>query len=120
MFNKCKSQLKVIEAGFHHKAIIAQDFGPYQIDLKNAIQFGGTLDLTANGILVESKKNHKDWYGAIKKLATNPEAVKALQDNLYETVKDTYSIDKVCETRKNLYQKLYKKHNPEMAIELTA
>jgi hypothetical protein len=53
-------------------------------------------------------------------LATNPEAVKALQDNLYETVKDTYSIDKVCETRKNLYQKLYKKHNPEMAIELTA
>jgi hypothetical protein len=51
MFNKCKSQLKVIEAGFHHKAIIAQDFGPYQIDLKNAIQFGGTLDLTANGMV---------------------------------------------------------------------
>ena len=35
IFNKVKSQLKVIEAGFHHKAIIAQDFGPYKIDLKN-------------------------------------------------------------------------------------
>ena len=32
-FNKVKSQLKVIEAGFHKKAIIAQDFGPYQIDM---------------------------------------------------------------------------------------
>src|ERR1044072_9429346 len=29
IFNKVKSQLKVIEAGFHKKAIIAQDFGPY-------------------------------------------------------------------------------------------
>ena len=28
MFNKVKSQLKVIEAGFHKKALIAQDYGP--------------------------------------------------------------------------------------------
>ena len=35
VFNKVKSQLKVIEAGFHKKAIIAQNFGPYQIDIKN-------------------------------------------------------------------------------------
>ena len=106
LFNKVKSQLKVIEAGFHHKAIIAQDFGPYQIDLKNAIQFGGEIDLTANGILIESKKNHKDWYTAIKKLVLNPELVKTLQDNLYNTVKDTYSIDKVTENRRKLYLEL--------------
>ena len=37
MFNKVKSQLKVIEAGFHKKALIAQNFGPYQIDCINAI-----------------------------------------------------------------------------------
>jgi glycosyltransferase involved in cell wall biosynthesis len=102
-FNKVKSQLKVIEAGFHHKAIIAQNFGPYTLDLKNAIKFGGGFDLTANSILVDSTKNHKDWYVAIKKLINNPEIIKVLQDNLYETVKDLYSMDKVTEQRRELY-----------------
>jgi hypothetical protein len=56
IFNKVKSQLKVIEAGFHNKAIIAQNFGPYQIDLKNSLVFGGGFDLTANSILVDTAK----------------------------------------------------------------
>jgi len=60
IFNKVKSQLKVIEAGFHHKAIIAQNFGPYQIDLKNAIQYGNMFDEIGNAILIDSKKNHKN------------------------------------------------------------
>ena len=119
MFNQCKSQLKVIEAGFHHKAIIAQDFGPYQIDVKSAIQFGGGFDTTANGILVDSKKNHKDWYGAIKKLINNPDMVKTLQDNLFASVKDTYSINKVTEDRKNLYLKLVATKKPNMVLENT-
>ena len=109
MFNKVKSQLKVIEAGFHHKAIIAQNYGPYQIDVKNAIKFGGGFDETANGILVDSKKNHKDWYESIKKLIKNPEIVSVLQENLYNTVKDTYSLNKVTEDRKNLYLELINK-----------
>jgi hypothetical protein len=28
--------------------------------------FGGGFDLTANSILVDTAKNGKDWYGAIK------------------------------------------------------
>jgi glycosyltransferase involved in cell wall biosynthesis len=109
IFNKVKSQLKVIEAGFHHKAIIAQNFGPYKIDLTNAIQYGGGFDLTANGILIDSNKNHKDWYTAIKKLIQNPEIVTTLQDNLYNMVKDTYSMDKVTEDRRALYLDLMNK-----------
>ena len=109
IFNKVKSQLKVIEAGFHHKAIIAQDFGPYKIDLNNAIKYGGGFDETANGILIDSKKNHKDWYTSLKKLITNPEMIPVLQENLYNTVKDTYSMNKVTENRKELYLKLTKK-----------
>lgn len=108
-FNKVKSQLKVIEGGFHHKAIIAQDFGPYKIDLKNAIQYGGSFDTTANGILIDSKKNEKDWYTAIKKLINNPEIITILQENLYNTVKDKYSMDKVTEQRRDLYLSLIKK-----------
>jgi len=109
IFNKVKSQLKVIESGFHHKAIIAQNFGPYQIDLTNAIQFGGGFDETASGILIDKIKNHKDWYSAIKKLINNPEMVKTLQDNLFAKVKDIYSMDKVTENRKNLYLSLVEK-----------
>jgi len=111
IFNKVKSQLKVIEAGFHHKAIIAQNFGPYKIDLNNAIQYGGGFDMTANGILVDSNKNHKDWYTSIKKLIQNPEVVTALQENLHNTVKDTYSMDKVTEDRRALYLDLISKKN---------
>jgi glycosyltransferase involved in cell wall biosynthesis len=117
IFNKVKSQLKVIEAGFHKKAIIAQNFGPYKIDLKNAIQFGGGFDETANGILIDSSKNHKDWYTAVKKLINNPEMVKTLQENLHETVKNAYSLDKVTEDRRNLYMSLIAKHKPELVVE---
>lgn len=111
IFNKVKSQLKVIEGGFHHKAIIAQNFGPYQIDLKNAIQYGGGFDLTANSILIDTTKNHKDWYSAIKKLILNPELITTLQENLYNTVKDTYSMDKVTEDRRKLYLDLINNKN---------
>ncbi len=106
IFNKVKSQLKVIEAGFHHKAIIAQNFGPYKIDLKNAIKFGGGFEEDGNGILIDTGKNHKDWYASIKKLIQNPDVVKQLQDNLHETVKDTYSLNKVTEERRELYLNL--------------
>jgi glycosyltransferase involved in cell wall biosynthesis len=105
-FNKVKSQLKVIEAGFHKKALIAQDFGPYQIDIKNAYQFGGGWDENGNGVLIESNKNHKDWYKFIKKLIQNPELVKQLSENLHNTVKNTYSVSAVSDTRRDLYKKL--------------
>ena len=37
IFNRMKSQLKVIEAGFYKKAIIASEVGPYTIDLKHCL-----------------------------------------------------------------------------------
>ena len=119
IFNKVKSQLKVIEAGFHKKALIGQNYGPYQIDLNHAIKFGGEFDMTANAILVDSDKNHKDWFGAIKKLVNNPEMITVLQNNLYNTIKDRYSINKVTETRRNLYHSLVAKHKPEMVLQTT-
>ncbi len=115
-FNEVKSQLKVIEAGFYGKAIIAQNFGPYTIDLTNAIQFGGTIDETANSIMIDTKKNHKDWYIAIKKLITNSDLVKTLQTNLNKTIKDSYSMNKVCEDRRALYIDLVNKQDTKKEI----
>jgi len=111
-FNKMKSQLKVIEAGFHKKAIIAQDFGPYQIDINNVYQRGGELDMSGNGLLIPENKNRKFWYKHIKKLIENPELIETLATNLHNTVKDTYSIEKVTENRRNWYKKLATK--PEL------
>ena len=114
IFNKVKSQLKVIEAGFHKKAIVAQDFGPYQIDLEHLYlkpQKGGTgpiINDSGNALLVNTKRNNKDWYKNIKRLIKNPEIITDLSERLYETVMDTYSINAVTTKRRNLYKRLLK------------
>lgn len=113
IFNKVKSQLKVIESGFHKKAIIAQNFGPYQIDLVDATVKGNKNEVAgfnpeANAYLVDSVKNHKQWYESIKKLINNPEQIEILATNLHNTVKDTYSITAVTEKRRELYLDLLK------------
>lgn len=105
-FNAMKSQLKVIEAGFFHKAIIAQNFGPYTIDLKNMIEKGGGINEEGNALLVDSRQNHKQWAKYITKLVREPELVTKLQENLYNTVKDTYSLDTVCKARVEMYKAL--------------
>jgi glycosyltransferase involved in cell wall biosynthesis len=109
IFNKVKSQLKVIEAGFHKKALIAQDFGPYQIDMVNAYERGGTINPEGNGLLIPSTKNHKLWYQHIKRLILNPELVEQLSTNLFNDVKDIYSIQAITEKRREIYKSLVKK-----------
>jgi glycosyltransferase involved in cell wall biosynthesis len=105
-FNAVKSQLKVIEAGFGHKAIIAQNYGAYTIDLHSMVEKGGKINENGNALLVETDKNHKQWAKYIKMLVEKPEMIKKLQDNLYETVKDEYSLDTVCKKRVEAYKKL--------------
>ena len=106
IFNKCKSQLKVIEAGFHKKALIAQNFGPYTIDLVGVIEYGGTINENGNAILIDSHKNHKDWLKGIKFLHKNPDMVKRMGENLYNTVVKKYHINVVTETRAEFYKSL--------------
>lgn len=114
MFNKVKSQLKVIEAGFHKKALIAQNFGPYQIDCVNLFEYGGGINEKGNAILVDTSKNHKDWYKALKKLKENPSLIELLSHNLYETVKDKYHIDTVTHTRAEFYKSIVKDNRKEV------
>lgn len=111
MFNKVKSQLKVIEAGFHKKAIIAQDFGAYQIDIKNAYKKGGEIDETGNGFLIPTVKNHKFWFKHLKTLINNPELITKMGENLYNTVNGVYDMKSACTERKNLYKKLINEKN---------
>lgn len=113
-FNRVKSQLKVIEAGFHKKALIAQDFGPYQIDCVNMFEYGGKINEKGNAILVPTSKNHKNWYIAMKKLHENPSLVDILSENLYNTVKDKYHINTVTHTRSDFYKTIVKDNKKEV------
>jgi len=104
VFNRMKSQLKVIEAGFYKKALIASNVGPYTIDLKHAIKNGGFTD--GNALLVDESRNHSDWAKCVKKLVDNPNMITDLGEKLYETVKYTYDLNVVTKTRAEFYKSL--------------
>jgi glycosyltransferase involved in cell wall biosynthesis len=106
IFNRMKSQLKVIEAGFYKKALIASNIGPYTIDLKHSLKNGGFVD--GNALLVDDARNHSDWAKNIKKLVDNPNMITDLGERLYETVKDTYDLSVVTATRAQFYKSLIK------------
>jgi glycosyltransferase involved in cell wall biosynthesis len=106
MFNKMKSQLKVIEAGFYKKALIASEFGSYNLDLQHSLKNGEFTN--GNAILIPESRNHSDWSKAIKKLVENPEMITELGNRLYETVKDKYNLKNVARDRAEWYKTLIK------------
>jgi glycosyltransferase involved in cell wall biosynthesis len=107
IFNRMKSQLKVIEAGFYKKELIASEVGPYTIDLKNALN-NGNFNSDGNALLVDENRNHSDWFKFIKKLNDNRNLVVDLGERLYETVKDTYDLNVVTKARAEWYKSLIK------------
>jgi glycosyltransferase involved in cell wall biosynthesis len=106
IFNRVKSQLKVIEAGFYKKALIASEVGPYTIDLKHALDFGKFTD--GNALLVKEERNHSDWAKNIKFLVNNPNLIVDLGERLYESVKDKYDLRKVTKDRREFYLSIVK------------
>lgn len=106
IFNRMKSQLKVIEAGFYKKALIASNVGPYTIDLKHALKNGQFTD--GNALLVNENNNHSDWAKNIKKLVENPNMITDLGERLYETVSVKYNLNFVTAERASFYKSLIK------------
>ena len=104
MFNRMKSQLKVIEAGFYKKAIIASNLGPYTIDIKHSLDHGNFVD--GNGLLIDEQRNHSDWAKYIEKLIKNPNMAKDMGERLYETVKDKYDLNVVTKNRAEFYKSI--------------
>jgi len=104
MFNRMKSQLKVIEAGFYKKALIASNIGPYSLDLKHCLKNGELVD--GNALLVDEVRNHSDWAKYMEKLIKNPNMVKDMGERLYETVKDKYDLNIVTKDRAEFYKSI--------------
>lgn len=104
MFNRMKSQLKVIEAGFYKKALIASEVAPYTIDLTHSIDNGNFTD--GNALIVRNGRNKSDWAKYMKKLIQNPSWVEDLGERLYETVNGRYDLKSLSILRRDIYKNL--------------
>lgn len=116
-FNKMKSQLKAIECAFSGTALIAQNYGPYTIDLTSAIEKGGNINPKGNALLVDSSRNHKDWARYIKKLVNDPRLLNQLQTNLRLSMEDKYDLRNVTVERRNWYHEIVKKAKEQKTTE---
>jgi hypothetical protein len=76
------------------------------LDLTHSLDKGNFVN--GNALLVDEKSNHSDWFKFSKKLVDNPNWAFDLGQRLYETVKDTYDINKVTDTRAEFYKSLIK------------
>lgn len=95
-FNRCKSELKIVEAGYMGKAVIVSDVTPYAEWIKDGV----------NGLKVSPNRNGIDWFVAIKRLAKEPELRKDLSLALEETIHKCFDLDEHNKTRVQLYKKL--------------
>lgn len=93
LFSACKSELKVIEAGFMKKACIVSNVTPY----REVVDSSNSLLVTTN-----------DWHTQTRKIMMNKNLIDDLGEALYERVKDEYHIATPTEYRYQLYKDLIK------------
>ena len=108
-FNYYKSELKIVEAGFKHKAIVLSNYGAYTIGTKSIFKKGGDIDETGNCVLIDPSKAHKEWAKTIKRLVQNPELIDLLKNNLTDHVKVTYNLETITKKRAEWYKSIVKR-----------
>ena len=96
-FNRLKSELKLIEAGFYKKPVIVDNVHPYRDLIKHK----------QNAMVVNK---YSDWYKHCKYLLNNPDARIELGEALYETVQP-YHIKEVTKKRLKFYEDVHKSNN---------
>ena len=92
-FNRLKSELKVTEAAWMNKAIIASNVCMYA----DCIQDGW------DGVLVDEKQPKK-WYKAMKAMINEPAMVREMADRLTAKMQARFDIDNITRRRFNLYK----------------
>jgi len=92
-FNKLKSELKIVEAGYMSKPIICSDLIPYS----DIIRHG------ENGFLVPHNKP-RNWYKHMRTLMHEPDMVKEMGAKLHADVTPKFNMDHVNRMRAALYQ----------------
>jgi glycosyltransferase involved in cell wall biosynthesis len=83
-FNKCKSTLKVVEAGFKKKAFIGSNLSLYREIIKDGV----------NGFLCNSRA---EWLDVVNSMTKDK--AEDFGNKLYESIKDTHNIKTINKTR---------------------
>jgi len=94
-FNSAKSQLKVLEAGAHKCPIIASNYGPYTLDVKDGV----------HGFLID-ENDKMGWVEKMKYFIDNPNAVKEMGLALNDLILEKYTLDKINKKRIDLIKSL--------------
>lgn len=94
-FNSCKSNLKMLEAGFKKKAVIVSNVHPYNSLINHCV----------NCLKVNAADNDKGWYKSIKRLIANPELITTLAEQLHKDVQP-YELSNLCHSRYEFYKSI--------------
>jgi len=82
-FNRCKSNLKLLEAGFKKTAAIVSGIHPYAPDMVDGV----------NCIKIPANADAKAWFRAVRELVNNPKLRETIAENLHECVVKNYSLE---------------------------
>ena len=98
-FNRCKSELKIIEAGHFGIPVIASDVYPYNTVIKHGV----------NGYLIKnSKDSYKQWLKYVNILVNEPAHRFHMGQNLKQTILKDFNIKDSSQKRLTLYRELCK------------
>ena len=97
LFNKVKSQLKIIEAGAHMCPVIASNYGPYTLDIEDG----------KHGFLI-NENDKRGWYEKMKWFVDNPSAIKEMGQALNELVLEKYTLEKINKNRAEFFKAICK------------
>jgi glycosyltransferase involved in cell wall biosynthesis len=92
-FNRLKSELKIIEAGFHGIPILCSNLPMYADIIEHGV----------NGFLIDEKKRHKQWVKYIKILTNDKVLCQEMGENLRKTVLEKFSLETNYKKRAKIY-----------------
>lgn len=92
-FNKYKSELKLIEAGFFKKPVVCSDVQ----------QYSDVINHGENGFLVQEKRAHKDFTKYAKKLTQSKDLRNELGESLYQYCDENFNLIKNSKKRLEAY-----------------
>jgi hypothetical protein len=92
-FNICKSNLKIVEAGFKGKFVIGSATMNYSYDLRKSA-----------GIAVPQRRAHKDFYEWMRHFILNRDDIKRRQHLAYDYVTKEYNLEDVNQKRKEIFE----------------
>ena len=105
-FNRSRSELKVVEAGWMGKTIICSDMDYYKAHIKHGY----------NGFIV-SKSEESAWYRYTKQLILDKDLREGMQKNLQDYVLKNFQFPEIYAKKANLYLRAYRENGMERRIE---